>query len=109
MDTLYWYYVQSKKYPDTVGNIINQIKESGHKMKSRIAVIQQLLQQDIVSLVEFDDLMKFEDSQYEREAITSMTEGLPSKTESGIELSDSSEMSVNHNQLDDIKVRISKH
>lgn len=67
MDTLYWYYVQSKNCPDLVGNIIKQIKESKLQAKSRIAIIQQLLQQDIISLHEFDALMKFEDSQYERE------------------------------------------
>lgn len=108
MDTLYWYYVQSKKCKDVVGNIINQIKRSGHKMKSRIAVIQQLLQQDIISLVEYDDLMKFEDSQYEREAKTSGSDDLLSKEESGIDISDSSELSVNNIQTDDIKVTIAK-
>lgn len=69
MDTLYWYFVQSKKSQDVVGNIIELIKDSGRVTKSRIAVIQQLLQQDIVISAEYDDLilMKFENSQYERE------------------------------------------
>jgi timeless len=58
MDTLYWYYVQSKKHKDIVGHIIKQIKDSGQKAKSRMAVIQQLLQQDIISQIEYDDLMK---------------------------------------------------
>lgn len=98
MDTLYWYYVQSKKCPDVVGKIIKHIKESGQTLKSRIAVIQQLLQQDIINLVEFDSLMKFEDSQYEREARSDTG----SKGESGVEVSENSELSV---QVDDIKVR----
>lgn len=69
-----------------------------------MAVIQQLLQQDLISLTEYDDFMKFEDSQYEREAKTSGITDSPSKEEeSGIEISESSEASVS-NQPDDIKV-----
>lgn len=125
MDTLYCYYVQSKKYADVVGNIINQINESGHKMKSRVAVIQvleshyerrlvisrqllllqQLLQQDIIPQVEFDDLMKFEDSQCQGETKTFGSTESP-KEESGIDVSDHSDVSVNNNQLDDIKVQV---
>lgn len=108
MDTLYWYYVQSKMFKDVVGNIINHIKDSGHKIKSRIAVIQQLLQQDIITLVEYDDLMMFEDSQYEKEAKTFCSGDSPSKDESGIEASENSDLSVNNNHLDDIKVRRKK-
>lgn len=108
MDTLYWYYVQSKKCGDVIGNIISQIKESGHKMKSRINIIQQLLQQDIVSRDEFDDLMKFEDSQLEREAKFSGSGGFPSKDESGIDVSDHSDTSAANNHSDDIKVRFPK-
>lgn len=104
MDTLYWFYVQSKKSKDIVGHLINQMKESGHKPKSRIAVIQQLLQQDIISLVEFDDLMKYEDSQYEREFKSSESQNSPRVTESGIDISENSEMSV-ISQPDDIKVK----
>jgi hypothetical protein len=98
MDTLYWYYVQSKKHKDVVGHIIKQIKDSGQKSKSRMGVIQQLLQQDIISLLEYDEFMKFEDSQYEREAVTDTH----SKEESGIDV-ESSDLSVG-NQPDDIKV-----
>lgn len=105
MDTLYWYFVQNKKSNDIVGSIINQIKESGQKIKSRIAIIQQLLQQDIITVLKFDDLMKFEDSQYEREVKTSDWEESPSKVESGIDLSSESVASSN-NQPDDIKVRL---
>lgn len=105
MDTLYWYYVQSKKCPDVVENIIKQIKESGHKLKSRIAVIQQLLQQDIISSIEFDSLMKFEDSQYEREAKFFSSGESVSKAESGLGTLASSELSPISVQTDDIKVK----
>lgn len=96
MDTLYWYYVQSKKCPDVVGNIIKQVEESGNKLKSRFAVIQQLLQQDIITLDEFGKFMKFEDSQYEQEAKIFDSE----KSDSGMEIS-----SPLTSQADDIKVR----
>lgn len=105
MDTLYWYFVQSKKCEDIVGKIINQIKESGQKMKSRIAIIQQLLQQDIISVLKFDHLMKFEDSQYEREVKTSDCNESSSKMGSGIDLSTESVIS-SIGQPDDIKVRL---
>lgn len=97
VDTLYWYYVQSKSCKDVVGSVISQIEKSGQKIKSRIAVIQQLLQQDIISLAEFNDLMKFEDSQYEREAKSSLSNESLSQGKS-------SEDSDSNNQLDDIKV-----
>lgn len=65
-------------------------------------MIHQLLQQDIVTLVEYDDLMKFEDSQYEREVKSSLGDSL--KEESGIEMSNESENSV-ASPPDDITVR----
>lgn len=99
--TLYWYHVQSKKFKDIIGSVMDLMKESGFKQKSRISVIQQLLQQDVISTVEFDDLMKFEDSKYETEARGSI--GSPSKTESGIDMANSSEVST-VSQPDDIKV-----
>lgn len=104
MDALYWYYVQSKKTKDIVGSILKQIVDSGHKRKSRIAVIQQLLQQDIISLAEYDDLMQFEDSQFETEAIASPSGDSRSKEESGIDISDNSDISAFNQQPDDIKV-----
>lgn len=102
MDTLYWYHVQSKKFKDIIGNVMDLMKDSGFKQKSRIAVIQQLLQQDVISTVEFDDLMKFEDSQYETEVRTSSMDSV-SKTESGIDVANSSEISI-ASQPDDIQV-----
>nr|AGZ88039.1 TIMELESS [Belgica antarctica] len=100
LDTLYWYYAQSKKCDDVIGNIITQFKESGHKSKTRIAVVQQLLQQDIISLMKCDELMKFEDSLYEGEVTRANS---PANTESGIELSDKFKAVVSP-QPDDIKV-----
>lgn len=74
-----------------------------------MAVIQQLLQQDVISLVEYDDLMKYEDSQYEREAKTSATSNTLSKQESGGVSAENSDISSNNNNCqqppDDIKVR----
>lgn len=101
MDTLYWYYVQSKKSKD--GKIISQIKDAGHKIKSRIAVIQQLLQQDIISTAEYDDLMKYEDSQYEREVKIAGSCDSLTRDESGIEVSESTDVATN--PPDDIKVK----
>lgn len=45
MDTLYWYYVQSKKNNDVVGKIVKLFSNNGNKLKTRISIIQQLLQQ----------------------------------------------------------------
>ncbi|XP_053960229.1 protein timeless isoform X1 [Anastrepha ludens] len=86
MDTLYWYYVQSKKSNDVVGKIVKLFSNNGNKQKSRISIIQQLLQQDIITLVEYDDLMKFEDAEYQRALLTTPTS---TSTESGIDLKNS--------------------
>lgn len=94
METLYWYYMQSKQQDDVVGNIIKQIKESGQKNKSRIAVIQQLLQQDIIHVSEYDELMKFEDVRNDEDK---------SKNDSGIVSAECSDSTSSGNQ-DDIKV-----
>ncbi|XP_067623333.1 protein timeless [Eurosta solidaginis] len=87
MDTLYWYYVQSKKSNDVVGKIVKLFSNNGNKQKSRISIIQQLLQQDIITLVEYDDLMKFEDAEYQRALIATPTSA---SSESGIDLKNSS-------------------
>lgn len=44
-ETLYWYYVQSKKNNDVIGSILELFRKSELRSKSRIAIIQQLLQQ----------------------------------------------------------------
>ncbi|XP_055680869.1 protein timeless isoform X3 [Lutzomyia longipalpis] len=86
IDTLYWYYVQNKKSGDVVGKILKQFHDNGSGQKSRIDIIQQLLQQDIITLLEFDDFMKSEDAHYERDI---KTPGASTSTaESGIEIKD---------------------
>lgn len=47
MDVLYWYYEESKFYSDVIGQIVKRLRESNFKLKYRIDVIQQLLQQVI--------------------------------------------------------------
>lgn len=44
-EALYWYYVQSKKNSDVIGSISELFQKSELRSKSRIAIIQQLLQQ----------------------------------------------------------------
>lgn len=127
MDTLYWYYVQSKKNNDIVGKIVKLFSNNGNKQKSRISIIQQLLQQvsvtnfslpfflellelcssyfpsqDIITLLEYDDLMKFEDAEYQRALLTTPTS---TSTESGIELKNSSSFAK---PSDDIQVFANK-
>jgi timeless len=97
METLYWYYMQSKNQEDVVGNIIKQIKESGQQNKSRIAVIQQLLQQDIIQVSEYDELMKFEDVRNDEDK---------SKNDSGIVNAECSDSTSSGNQQDDVKVNL---
>ncbi|ALC38836.1 tim [Drosophila busckii] len=83
MDTLYWYYVQSKKSVDVVGKIVKLFSNNGNKLKTRISIIQQLLQQDIITLLEYDDLMKFEDAEYQRSLLATPSSAT---TESGIDM-----------------------
>lgn len=64
IDTLYWHYVQSKNAKDPIGYIVKRFNEGESKSKPRIEVIKQLLHQDIITLIEFDDLMKIEDINY---------------------------------------------
>lgn len=46
IDSLYWYFVQFKKSDDVVGKIIEQFSGNGNSpLKSRLGVIQHLLQQ----------------------------------------------------------------
>ncbi|KAG4068427.1 hypothetical protein HA402_007947 [Bradysia odoriphaga] len=98
ISTLYWYYVQSKKSRDIIGKIVKLFKNSDTKEKSRLSVIQQLLKQDIITLLEYDDLMKFEDIEYEKRAKTSDSS---SSGESGISVNDSAS---DERAADDIEV-----
>lgn len=45
MDVLYWYYEESKTYPDMIGQMVKRFRDSHFKPKYRIDVIQQLLEQ----------------------------------------------------------------
>ncbi|XP_055711913.1 protein timeless isoform X2 [Phlebotomus papatasi] len=100
IDTLYWYYVQNKKSGDVIGNILKQFQDNGTRHKTRIDIIQQLLQQDIITLLEFDDFMKLEDAHYERDI---KTPGASTSTaESGIELKDN--LTPTNKPTDDIQV-----
>lgn len=51
-------------------------------------VLSKILFQDIINLVEYDDLMKFEDAEYQRN-ITKTPSPSTSTKESGIEIRDS--------------------
>lgn len=84
MNNLYWYYVQSKKADDVVGQIKHLLSQNGSQ-KSRISIIQQLLQQDIITLIEYDTLMKYEDATYQKNLQN------PSIADSGIDIKDSQE------------------
>lgn len=86
MNNLYWYYVQSKKAEDVVGKIQSLLSQNGTQ-KSRISIIQQLLQQDIITLVEYDDLMKYEDATYQRNLLNNAS----TTSDSGIDTKDSFE------------------
>lgn len=90
IDTLYWYYIQSKSKRDVIGAILQLFDENGNSKKGRIPLIQQLLIQHI-SLQEFDSLMTFEDSQYVR------PEHIPNETKEGSSAKESK-------SIDDIKV-----
>lgn len=79
IDTLFWYYVQCKKTIDVIDGIIKLFCNNGFTQKSRISVIQQLLQQDIIATNEYDDFMKSESVEYERN-----TNPADSNDESGI-------------------------
>ncbi|XP_055838581.1 protein timeless isoform X2 [Episyrphus balteatus] len=96
MNTLYWYYVQGKKTDDVVGNIVQLFRDNGKKQKSRISVIQQLLQQDIIALLEYDDLMKFEDAEYQKSLLLTPTS---TSEESGIDSKESSDKPVDDLQV----------
>lgn len=45
MDSLCWYFVQSKRQNDVIGKIAKLFSNNGNKIKTRISIIQQLLQQ----------------------------------------------------------------
>jgi timeless len=58
MDTLFWYYAQSKKTSDPLGNVVGLLKKNGDSEKTRKDVLEQLLKQDIIDKEEFQTLSK---------------------------------------------------
>lgn len=98
MDSLYWYYIQSKFCNDIIGNIINLFKTNLSKQRSRIDVIQQLLKQDIITSNEFDKLMMLEDSEYDQTNAPRSPATPTTTNESGVDSKDEPK------SIDDIKV-----
>ncbi|XP_062548363.1 protein timeless isoform X2 [Armigeres subalbatus] len=69
-DSLQWYYVQCKQSSCLVADILNLFQENGNQQKTRVSIIEQLWEQDIISLTQYDDLMKVENPGYERNVQT---------------------------------------
>lgn len=69
-DSLQWYYVQCKQSKCLVADILNLFEENGNQQKTRISIIEQLWEQDIVTLTQYDELMKLENPDYERNVQT---------------------------------------
>lgn len=57
---LHWYFAQSKKATDFVGEIVHQFRENESQTKSRADVVQQLYRQEIIKRDAFDELMSKE-------------------------------------------------
>lgn len=68
-DSLSWYYLQCNESKDIIGNIMNQITDSGSAMKSRISVIKNLSTEGIITEAKYDELMKREDIHYKTEVV----------------------------------------
>ncbi|XP_058060672.1 protein timeless [Anopheles bellator] len=69
-DSLHWYYVQCRQSKCLVGDILKLFQENGNQQKTRLSIIEQLLEQDIIALAQYDDLMKLENPEYERNVQT---------------------------------------
>lgn len=69
-DSLHWYYVQCKQSKCLVGDILRLFQENGNQQKTRVSIIEQLLEQDIISMAQYDELMKLENPDYERNVQT---------------------------------------
>ncbi|XP_034230550.1 protein timeless isoform X3 [Thrips palmi] len=59
-NNLYWYYQQCSSCEDPIEAIINMYENSGVHDKTRISVIQQLLQQDVINERQYDSYMERE-------------------------------------------------
>lgn len=101
-DTLYWYYEQSRQTDDHIGAIVQSYADNGSSNKTRIAVIQQLLVQDVITLLEYDDLMAAEDlltiesNAQSPHSMVAYKVGLPIDGNSGGRANDSQRSDVNN-------------
>lgn len=69
-NSLQWYYVQCKQSKCLVADIWKLFQENGNLQKTRVSIIEQLWEQDIITLTQYDDLMKVENPDYERNVQT---------------------------------------
>uniref|UniRef100_A0A2M4BA25 Putative dna topoisomerase i-interacting protein n=1 Tax=Anopheles marajoara TaxID=58244 RepID=A0A2M4BA25_9DIPT len=69
-DSLHWYYVQCRQSKCLVADILKLFQENGNQQKTRLSIIEQLLEQDIIALGQYDELMKLENPEYERNVQT---------------------------------------
>ncbi|XP_055590048.1 protein timeless isoform X4 [Uranotaenia lowii] len=69
-DSLHWYYVQCKQSKCLAADILKLFQENGNKKITRVSIIEQLREQDIIKLQEYDELMKVENPDYERNVQT---------------------------------------
>uniref|UniRef100_A0A182JH25 Timeless n=1 Tax=Anopheles atroparvus TaxID=41427 RepID=A0A182JH25_ANOAO len=69
-DCLHWYYVQCRQSKCLVADILKLFQQNGNQPKTRLSIIEQLREQDIVTLAQYDDLMKEENPEYERNMLT---------------------------------------
>uniref|UniRef100_A0A182QXY1 Timeless n=1 Tax=Anopheles farauti TaxID=69004 RepID=A0A182QXY1_9DIPT len=69
-DSLHWYYVQCRQSKCVVADILKLFQENGNQQKTRPSIIEQLLEQNIITLIQYDDLMKVENPDYERNVQT---------------------------------------
>lgn len=57
-DNLLKYYNQSRKSDDAIAKITEKYEESGMRHKTQLSIITELLEQNIISEYEYDDLMR---------------------------------------------------
>ncbi|XP_018567388.1 protein timeless isoform X2 [Anoplophora glabripennis] len=72
-DNLLKYYNQSKKSCDTIANITKKYERNGLKQKSQLAVIKELLDQNIISFDEYNELIR-SNTQIKKEQSTPASE-----------------------------------
>ncbi|XP_055635789.1 protein timeless isoform X3 [Toxorhynchites rutilus septentrionalis] len=68
--SLQWYYVQCQHSKCLIADISNLFQENGNQQKLRVPIIEQLWEQDIISFEQYDQLMKVENPDYERNVQT---------------------------------------